>query len=278
MFINTIILSIVQGVTEFLPISSSAHLVLLHHILEDASTQQDTAKIMDIAVHVGTLFAVVLYFYREVIGLIRGAMDIVTFKPRTSAARHVWHLLVASLPVIFCGFLLFQYKPSLFDSLMIIGWMTVLFGVVLYIADRRPQSDVRVEDFSMKHALVYGLAQCLALIPGVSRSGITMTAGRFMHHNRVEAARFSLLMGMVAIAGAGVLAGCSVFGRDVWDTDFITLLAVGVLASFVTAYLAILLMMRWIKRESFTPFVIYRIILGGVLLALLYGGVIPQDM
>jgi undecaprenyl-diphosphatase len=126
--------------------------------------------------------------------------------------------------------------------------------------------------------MIYGLFQCLALIPGVSRSGITMTAGRFMGHSRVEAARFSLLLGMVAIAGAGLLTGLSLISGAAMYDGFLTMLSVGMAVSCVSAYIAIWLMMRWVSKSTFTPFVIYRIVLGTALLILLYSDIIPNNM
>ena len=277
MISNIIILSIVQGITEFLPISSSGHLVLAHAFLDDLEGES-LKKITDIAVHVGTLLAVILYFWRDFLDVVIGGVDVLTFKPKTPRATKAINLGVASVPVIIAGFILFQFEPSLFDSVLIMAWMTLIFGIVLYIADRRPQGDVTVENFSLKHAIFYGLMQVIALVPGVSRSGITMTAGRFLGHNRSEAARFSLLMGMVAIAGAGTLAGLSMIGDAELTHEFLITLAIGVVCSFITAYGAILLMMRWVSNASFTPFVVYRIVMGLALLGLIYGGIIPQDI
>lgn len=274
---DIIILSIIQGITEFLPISSSGHLILFHHFM-DEDGGQSVSKIIDIAVHVGTLLAVMLYFWGDLLSVVKGGFNILTLNMKTQDAKKSLNLVVASLPVIIVGFFIFQFDPTLFDSLMIMAWMTLIFGVVLHIADRCPQGDMVVENFTIKHAIFYGLAQCIALVPGVSRSGITMTAGRFMGHNRIEAARFSLLMGMIAIAGAGILAGLSMIGDVAISHEFLMVLGVGVGVSFVTAYGAILLMMRWVSHASFTPFVIYRVVLGAILLGLLYSGVIPQDM
>jgi undecaprenyl-diphosphatase len=164
---------------------------------------------------------------------------------------------------------------TVFDSLQIIAWATLVFGVLLYIADKRPQSEQTIADFTIKHAFIYGILQCIALIPGVSRSGITMTAGRFMNHNRTEAARYSLLMGMVTIAAAGILTGVSVFIDSNVTSAFLTQMGIGIFLSFIAAYVTIIVMMRWFKNNgSMTPFVIYRIFLGLGLLGLIYSGVI----
>lgn len=277
MFFNIFIISIVQGITEFLPISSSGHLVLFHGLL-DGVHDGYVSKITDIAVHVGTLLAVMLYFRTEVAQLFCGAFDVLKGRFKSANAQLLLKLAASSIPVFAVGLVVFLCDPSLFDSLWLVAIMTIVFGVVLYIADRKPMRMHKVENFTFKEAMVYGLMQCIALIPGVSRSGITMTAGRFMGHSREEAARFSLLMGMVAIAGAGLLAGLSLMKDANLDHDFLMVLAVGVACAFVTAYMAIFLMMRWVKRASFAPFVVYRIILGVGLLYALYSGIIPQNM
>ncbi|PCI00470.1 MAG: hypothetical protein COB76_03545 [Alphaproteobacteria bacterium] len=278
LFLNVIILSVVQGLTEFLPVSSSGHLVLFHAFLDEEIALDHVSKIVDIAVHVGTLFAVMLYFWKDLWAVTRGGVHLLSLNTKTVEAKKAALLIIASVPVIIAGFVLFQFHPTLFDALLVMAWMMLIFGVVLYIADRRPEGREVVEGFTIKQAFLYGMAQCLALVPGVSRSGITMTAGRFLGHSRTEAARFSLLMGMVAIAGAGTLAGASLWGGAALTHEFLSVLAVGVGCSFIMAYGAIFLMMRWVERASFTPFVIYRVVLGVVLLGLLYGGIIPQDM
>jgi len=278
-FTHIAILALVQGVTEFLPISSSGHLVLTHFAMNDGSVMVVAQqKTMDVAVHVGTLIAVIAYFWRDVFTLARGGVDILCAR-KTNESRLTFNIVIASIPVIIAGLILFQFDFSFFDSLYVVAWSTLIFGIVLYVADKSVELAEPVERFSIRESMIYGLFQCLALIPGVSRSGITMTAGRFMGHSRVEAARFSLLLGMVAISGAGTLTGMSILS-DVGDIDngFITVLAIGAGLSCVSAYGAIWLMMRWVSKSTFTPFVIYRVVLGVILLGLLYGGVIPQNI
>jgi len=276
MFLPVIILALIQGVTEFLPISSSGHLVLAHYVLEDGKTLSDLdQKRLDIAVHIGTLFAVLLYFRQDFIALITGGIHMILGRFKTVEAHKTSLILTASIPVIIMGFFLFQLDMSLFDSIEMMAWATLFFGVVLYIADGVPESETRVEDFRFKHALFYGMAQCLALIPGVSRSGITMTAGRFLGHSRIEAARMALLMGMVTITAAGTLAGIDVFHDHNVTQTFILMMGLGMVLSFLSAYIAIWVMMRWFAQSgTMTPFVIYRVILGLALLILIYSGVI----
>lgn len=278
-FLSVVILALVQGITEFLPISSSGHLVLAHAVMQDdlilSAVEQ---KLLDVAVHIGTLMAVILYFRRDFIDLVTGGFSLLRFRAGDAKSRKALHVLVASLPVILAGFIMFQIDVTMFDSLYIMAWMTLIFGIILYIADRKPQTEKTVEDFTLRDSLIYGFSQVLALVPGVSRAGITMTAGRFLGHSRFEAARFSLLMSMVAIAGAGTLSGLSLLGRETVGNVFLTAAGLAVAISFVAAYLVIVLMMRWLKSASFAPFAVYRVLLGIVLLALLYSGAIPQNM
>lgn len=278
-FLPVFILALVQGITEFLPISSSGHLVLTHSLLGDMLLMTDIEeKTLDIAVHVGTLLAVILYFRTDVFDLAKGLADMLFRRTKSQSSLKLLNVILASLPVIIVGMAIVMIDMAIFDSLQLMAWMTLIFGIVLYFADRTPQSSHKtVENMTMKEAMVYGIAQALALVPGVSRSGITMTAGRFMGYSRIEAARFSLLLSIIAISGAGVLSTLYTLESGLTH-HMLLMLFVGAALSFVTAYLAILLMMRWLKSASFTPFAIYRVVLGILLLGLLYGGVIPQDM
>ena len=269
-----IILSIIQGITEFLPISSSGHLVLVHEFMDDGLSNIDQKR-LDIAVHIGTLFAVIGYFRNDFKTLCCGGIDIIKGRFSTVNATLTKLIIIASIPIIIAGFILFSMDMTLFDNLHSIAWMSIIFGILLYIADKKHETSTVVQDFTVKHALFYGLAQCIALIPGVSRSGITMTAGRFLGHSRVEAARMAMMMGMVTIAAAGLLTSFSVMQDTTLSKDFMIIAGLGIILSFITAYLAIWVMMKWFAGQgSMTPFVIYRLILGGVLLGLIYGGVI----
>ncbi len=271
-FLPIIVLAIIQGITEFLPISSSGHLVLGHTIFDGAlSLNNLDKKRLDIAVHIGTLIAVIFYFKHDFITLVKGGIDILRCKFKTPNATIALHVLIASIPVIACGLAMFIVDVTIFDSLILICWATLIFGIILYIADKRPQSKDSIENITIKHALIYGFFQCIALIPGVSRSGITMTAGRFMGYSRAQSARFSLLMGIVTITSAGLLVGTSTFQDGNLTGEFLMILGVGIVTSFITAYIAITVMMKWFAREgTMTPFVIYRILLGGGLLLYIY--------
>ncbi len=265
------VLALVQGITEFLPISSSGHLVLVPVL----TGWRDQGLVIDVAVHVGTLLAVVLYFRRDVGQMILGLVRVLA-GGREREARLALQLAIASVPAFAVGLLLHELAGGLFrpgvDNVVfvttVIAWTTIAFGVLLWLADRFCISVRRVEHLGYLDAVLVGLAQALALIPGTSRSGITMTAGRALGMERAEAARFSLLLSIPVIAGAGALAA-----KDVYEAGDLVLGQDALLAAalaFVSALVAIALMMRWLRRASFTPFVGYRLLLGAGLLYYLY--------
>ncbi len=260
------LLALVQGITEFLPVSSSAHLVLTRLAWGEAGGGANMLA-LDVALHVGTLFAVMLYFRKDVAALIRGGLGLLVGK-REGDARLAWLVLVATIPAILAGVLLKGLITDHLRGVETIAWTTLIFGLALGWADRLPAAK-RTLDLGWKGALTIGAAQAFALIPGVSRSGVAMTAARALQLSREEAARFALLLAIPTIAGAGALAGL-----DLWQAGDVALgadAALGAALSFIAAYGAIWLMMRWLKRASFMPFVIYRLALGLVLLAVAYG-------
>ncbi len=217
---------------------------------------------MDIAVHIGTLLSVLVYFRRDIMNMLFGLTN-----TKSSGFRLALHLVIASIPVIIAGFIIHKIEPSFVCMIEIMAWTMLGFGVVLWIADRF-ENRLALEQMRAPHALLIGLSQVLALIPGVSRSGITMTSARFLGFNRVEAARFSLLLSIVAISGAGVLTGFSLIETNDLSLGLDVLLAI--FLSFLASWISIILMMKWLARASFTPFAIYRVILGVVLLILIY--------
>jgi undecaprenyl-diphosphatase len=266
-FYTIIILALVQGITEFLPISSSGHLVLAHQFMGNAGQDLcwEQNRMMDVAVHVGTLLAVLLYFRRDVSSMI---CDIGHKNSRGHAlARHIG---VASIPVLAAGFVVNWMQPSLLCLIEVMAWMTLIFGVVLGVADKYCRADKTIAQMTDRNAFFIGLAQTLALVPGVSRSGITMTAGRILGYSRTETAHFSLLLAIVAISAAGGLATLDMIRMGDWRLGTDVLIAV--VLSFVTGYAAIVLMMSWLSRASFMPFAVYRVILGAGLLFALYSG------
>lgn len=269
---HIIILAIVQGLTEFLPVSSSGHLGLYHCFTDHCDHWDAKNLTLDIAVHVGTLLSVMLYFHRDVMQMVRGGFDITRGRIQTSNARLITHIIIGSVPVILAGLALHFLEPDWLKTLHVIAWATIVFGIVLWWADAKMPATRTVKEMTIKDACLIGLAQMLALIPGTSRSGITMTAARFLGYSRTESAHFSLLLSMIAISGAGTLIGISLIEQGDLQLGLDALIAV--FFAFISGWIAIAAMMAFLQKCTFTVFAIYRIILGGGLLALLYSGVI----
>jgi len=260
-----LLVAIIQGLTEFLPVSSSGHLILLPTL----TGGPDQGLAIDVAVHVGTLLAVVLYFRSEVaeatIGLgrlLRGKMD-------TPGARLAALLILATLPVLVVG-LTFKLLgiDEMLRSVAVIGWTMLLFGIVLYWADHTGRSDRDTGDWDVKGAVWMGLAQALALIPGTSRSGITITAARKLGYDRASAATLSMLMSIPTILASGALLSLDVIGQA--DAQLARDASIAAGFAFVAALAALVLMMRLLRSVNFTPYVIYRILLGAALLVYAY--------
>lgn len=264
--VQILVLAIVQGVTEFLPISSSAHLILVPNL----TGWNDQGLVLDVAMHIGTLLAVMLYFRHDVARLFVGALDVIR-RRLSDDARLTLQVALATVPVVIAGFLLKDTIASDWRSPVLITVTTALFGVILWLADRRADRAVRgVRSLGWRDVMFIGIAQALALVPGVSRSGITMTAALFVGLQRPDAARFSLLLSIPTTAAAGALGTVDVIqsGDAALQGDAVI---AGVLA-FAAALAAIAGLMAWLKRASFTPFVVYRLVLAGVLATLLVSG------
>lgn len=246
----------VQGITEFLPISSSAHLILLPQLMH----WEDQGLEIDVAVHLGTLLAVMLYFYKDVFGIVIGFFDLCRNK-QTSGRKLFINLVIATLPVVLIGVLVKDFVENDLRSAAIIAATSIIFGIVLFIADRKKQNAHKeIDTMSLKDAVWIGLWQAIALIPGVSRSGITMTAALFLGYSRTDSAKFSLLLSIPTILAASLL-----IIYDMIHTADAAKASEAVLAgitSFGIAYVVIWGMMAWLKKFSFTPFVVYRIMLG----------------
>tara|TARA_R110002124_G_scaffold129483_1_gene290997 strand:- start:301678 stop:302550 length:873 start_codon:yes stop_codon:yes gene_type:complete len=280
--------ALIQGVTEFLPISSSGHLILAHEwvdgqsgveALNDPSKKWAEDAVIDIAVHVGTLFSVLLYFWRDFFGIARGVLlSIGSFVTPKSARntdveaaqglRMACLIILASMPVIIAGYLLHEWQPEWLRSPKTVAWTTLIFAYVLWLADRFRPAELVIEKLTVKSALLIGCAQVLALIPGTSRSGITMTAARALGFTRDAAARFSLFLAVVAISGAGALGGLDVLKSG--DAQLGANAIIAALISFVAGYGAITIMFKWLQNHDFTPFVLYRAFLGLALLLMVY--------
>lgn len=262
-----IILAIVQGISEPLPISSSGHLLLTHTLYGngDVNACWEINRALDVALHIGTLLSVLVYFRKDVFAVAGGLT-----KPSSQGFSLGKNVLLASLPVLAVGLVLHLTKPSFLCLIEIMAWMLLVFGILLGVVDRYARSEKSVESMGWKDALFIGAAQSLALIPGTSRSGITITASRFLGYKRTEAARFSLLLAIIGISAAGALTALEMIMEGDYALGDEVLIAVVV--SFLTGYAAIAFMMRWLQRASFMPFAVYRVLLGGGLLLAIYSG------
>lgn len=258
-----IVLAIVQGITEFLPISSSGHLVLIPAF----TGWPDQGQLVDVMVHVGSLFAVIAYFWRDVLKLAAGGLDLLRLRMNDNS-RMALYILLATIPAVLFG--LYLKTSGMGDNLRsveVIAWNAVIFGILLYVADVVGPRLKRMEDMQLPPALIIGLAQAVALVPGTSRSGITMTAARFLGFDRPEAARFSFLLGIPAIAGAGAFVTLDAMEAGIEISSDAILAAV---LTFFAALAAIALLMAMVKRMSFFIFMVYRLALALVLFAMLY--------
>lgn len=259
------LVAVVQGLTEFLPVSSSGHLILLPHL----TGHQDQGLAIDVAVHVGTLFAVILYFWADVRLALSGLPRLATGRADTPGARLAMLLLIASVPVIAFGVIL--KLTGLYDelrSLKIIGWAMLVFGILLYWSDQNGETTKNADDWSISDAMTMGVWQAIALIPGTSRSGITITGARFMGYNRHDAAKLAMLMSIPTIIASGAFLGTKVALEA--DMDLLRDCAIAAVLAFVAALFALVLMMRLLKSVSYTPYVLYRIALGSILLFIAY--------
>lgn len=264
--IQIIWLALLQGITEFLPVSSSGHLILFSKLTSFA----DQGQAMDVALHIGSIMAVILYFSPTLWEIMQGLWKS-RFLPnfKNEGCQLFYLLLIATLPVVFCGAALKYFGTDWLRNTKIIGWNILCYGILLWVIDSLSLTARKIKNLEVKDALLIGLAQCLALIPGTSRSGITITMGRFLGMERREAAKFSMLLAIPAILAAGLLAGYQLWqeGNMQQITDAIS----GVGYSFIFSLMAIFVLMQWLKKWSFLPFVIYRTTLGVLLLLDAYG-------
>ncbi len=255
-----ILLAVIQGLTEFLPISSSGHLALAPKLLHAA----DQGIVMDVALHVGTLLAILVYYRRDVIGM---AASVVFWRDgaRATDRRLAAFIALASIPAVAVGLALHIYDPEGIRAVWVIAATTLIFGVLMGAVDYIMPRNKTLADMRLSQAVLIGFAQAFALIPGTSRSGVTMTAARLLGFSRVDAARFSCLLGIPAIAGAGLLGLVQLIESGNRELMFDA--ALGMACSFLAGLGAIHFMIRWLSRYGLLPFAIYRVLLGCALVA-----------
>ena len=260
-------LALIQGLSEFLPISSSAHLILPSQLLG----WPDQGLAFDVAVHVGSFAAVVLYFRRDIQLLIKAWLHSVVSRDLSSAhSQLAWGIVIATIPAGLVGLLLGGFIEMHLRSMAVIAATTIIFGLLLGWADYRFRGSKTIEQLTWKSALVVGLAQCLALIPGTSRSGITITAALALGFDRNSAARFSFLLAIPIITLSGGYQTLQLVAES--SVPWLEI-AFGTVVSGITAYLCIHYFLRLVDKIGMLPFVVYRLVLG-VVLILIYNGLI----
>ncbi len=254
-----LVLAIVQGLTEFLPISSSAHLVLTPQLL----SWPDQGLAFDVAVHVGSLIAVIGYFRNDIKKLIAAWTTSLISRRQSSESSLAWSIILGSIPVALGGYLLHDLADTVFRSPLVIAWATIGFGLLLWIADYYLTHRKPIEKMTYGSAIFIGCSQVLALIPGTSRSGITMTTALFLGFTRQAAARFSFLLSIPAIGMAGGYKGLKLIELpEIAWTDVVS----GIVLSALSAYICIHFFLKLIDKIGMFPFVVYRLLLGSYLL------------
>ena len=250
--IEILILSAIQGISEFLPVSSAAHLVLVSKYY--AFINQNL--LIDICLHLGSLIAIIVYFRNDLFHFIKNKDFLVK-------------IVVGTIPIIPVGYILYQTKLiDQFRSIEVIGWMSLIFGILLYISDKSKVTKKIDTEFTNKSAVFIGLFQVLALIPGVSRSGITITSGRMLGFNRFDSAKISFFLSIPTLAAASIVGIYNIYREGSTELNFLAIVAV--IFSFIFSYFTIALFLNFIKKFSLNIFIIYRILLSLFILAIVY--------
>lgn len=248
--LQALFLGIVQGLTELLPISSSGHLFILPWMFN----WDNIPEYFDVALHAGTLLAIAIFFFKDWLNLLSGAYKQVVKKEKNNEGKMFFYLVLATIPSALIGFILDKYFEDLLTKPLIIAIALIIMGILLYIFDKKFDSKVKYEDMNLKQTFLIGMSQVLAFIPGVSRSGVTMTAARAMNIERESAARYSFMLSAPVVLGATLYK----FKDFVFNLPFI----IGVLASFIVGILVIKFLLNYLKKGDFKWFAIYRVIFG----------------
>jgi len=250
--IKIIILGIVQGIAEFLPISSNAHLIMVEQLLD----YHNHNEILNLVFHLGSLLAIITYFFAELLGLLK--------KPKM-----IFNIIAATIPVIIIGYFVHKFRLINYEyfSIKIIAITLIVFGIILFISDKINHSKILYKDLNLKSSLIIGLFQIISLIPGVSRSGITLTAGRFLGYSRFEAAKFSFFLSIPTTAGACFLGVLDLIKTNNSDLNYIAI--IGFITSFLSSYLTIKFFLSFISKFNLNIFIYYRVILGVFILLFL---------
>ena len=258
--LQAIILGAIQGLTELLPISSSAHLTIIPWMFGWTNSELFNMNFegFDVALHFGTLLAIVIFFFKDWLELIKGGYKQAVKKEKSFEGKMFWYLVIATIPGGIIGFILDKFVGNRLETPIIIAIALIAMGIILYIADKKSKSDIKYEDMSFKQTFLIGLCQCLAFIPGVSRSGITMTTGRIMGIQRESVAKYSFLLSTPIVFAATILK----FKDFVFSIPFF----IGVFVSFIVGIFVIKFLLEYLKKGSFKVFAIYRVIFGIIII------------
>jgi len=265
--IQALILGIIQGLTEYIPVSSTAHLILVPWLL-GWNFDPNAKVVFDILVQWGTLVGVIIYFWRDILQILRAVFNgLAHRKPfETFDARLGWLVVVATIPAVIAGLFIKKYLVQLYEMYILISIVLMLGGLLMLAAERFGKRTRELKQMTWLDALIVGVWQILALIPGVSRSSATISGGMLRNFNREDAARFSFLMSIPALLGAGVLALKDLFGTPGLLTSLAAPLIVGFLAAAITGYFSIRWLLGYLKTRSLRVFIIYRFVFGGLCL------------
>ena len=249
--IEVLILSAIQGISEFLPISSSAHLILVSSLYEFKSS----SLLIDISLHLGSLFAIIYYFKNDLLDI-------------KNNSRLLIFIIVGSIPLIIVGYILYS-TGIIYElrNIKVIAWTTLIFGIILYIADKNSLDKKISTNLNMKSILFIGLFQILSLIPGISRAGITITGARILKFNRIDSSKISFLLSIPALAGASFLGLKDVFDQSV---EFNYLVIIAIVSSFIFSFITVKFFLIYVNKFSMNVFVIYRILIALFLFAIIY--------
>jgi len=256
-YIQSIILGIVQGLTELLPISSSAHLNLIPWIFN----WEGLSDSFDVALHFGTLLAIGLFFFKDWIELIKGGYNLAIKKQKSTEGKMFWYIVLATIPGGIIGFLLDHFLEDALKTPLIIATALIVMGIILYFVDKKCKAEIDYEKMGLKQTFLIGLSQALAFIPGVSRSGVTMTMGRILKVDRESVAKYSFMLSTPIVLAATVFK----FASFTLNAQFF----IGVLTSFLVGVAVIKFLMQYLKKGSFKIFAIYRVV-AGLAVALIY--------
>ena len=273
--LEAIFLGILQGMTEFLPISSSAHIRIAGEIF---GTNQDPGATFTAITQIGTELAVLIYFRKDILRIIKAWFSQILRRDliggEKTDARMGWLIIVGTLPIVALGYLGQDVIKSDFRSLWLIATTLIVFGLILGAADKYGKSERQLHELSPVHGVLYGLAQSLALIPGVSRSGATIAMGRFLGYSREAALRYSFLLALPAVFGSGLYELKGALGETTTQAFSIPQTLVATSVAFIIGYAVIAWLLKYVTTKSFKPFIIYRLALGSLLLVLLATGVL----